>query len=103
MRGDHELQTGTQAAHETPAGARVVGTTDAEEGPVISDVHLTGQAEQPAPGASPGHRSLSSRGVVLTGGSDRVVTAAGDGVLVVVDRVGSHHPHPRHAHYLLAN
>jgi hypothetical protein len=80
-----------------------MGATDAEEGPVISEVHLAVQAQRSTSRASPGHRSLSARGVVLAGGSDRVVTAAGDGVLVIFDRVGSHHPHPRHAHHPLAN
>jgi hypothetical protein len=45
---DDELQAGTQAAHETPTSPRVVGTTDAEDGPVISEVHLTGHTEQSA-------------------------------------------------------
>ena len=29
----------------------------------------------------------------------RVVAPAGHGVLVVVDRVHPHHPHPRHSHH----
>jgi hypothetical protein len=49
VRGDHELQTGTQAADKTPAGARIVRTSDAEDGSVISEVHLALQTEQPAP------------------------------------------------------
>ncbi len=103
LRGDHELQAGTKTADDTPAGTGVMGTTDAEDGPVVSEVHLALQTEQPASGASPGHRSFSARGVVLPRGGDRVVSPTGDGVLVVLDGVGSHHSHPRHAQHLLAN
>ena len=78
-------------------------TTDAEEGSVVCDVDFAVQAQRSTSRASPGQRSLSARGVVLARGSDRVVTAAGDGVLVIFDRVGSHHPHPRHAHHPSAN
>jgi hypothetical protein len=49
MGGNHELQARTQATHETPTGARVVCTTYAEEGSVVSEVDLAVQTEQPAP------------------------------------------------------
>jgi hypothetical protein len=103
VRGNHELEARTQAADETPTGTGVMGATDAEHGPVVSEVDLALQAEQPTSGTAPAHRSLASRGVVLGRGGDRVIAAAGDGVLVIVDRVGSHHPHPRHAHTPSAN
>jgi hypothetical protein len=70
--------------------------TDSEHGPVVGEVDLALQAEQHTPRAAPGHRRLAARGVVLDRGGDRVVTAARDGVLVIFDRVGPHHPHPRH-------
>jgi len=46
---DDEFHAGTRAADETPTGQGIVGTTDAEDGPVVSEVHFTGQAEQAAP------------------------------------------------------
>jgi hypothetical protein len=49
MGGNHELQAWTQACHQTAAGARVVCTTYAEEGSVVSEVDLAVQTEQPAP------------------------------------------------------
>jgi hypothetical protein len=48
MRRDDELQAGTQTAHEALACAGVMRTTYAEDGPVVSEVHFTGQAEQTA-------------------------------------------------------
>jgi hypothetical protein len=49
MGGNHELQTRTETADETPTGAGVMDTTYAEDGSVVSEVDLTSQAEQPAP------------------------------------------------------
>ena len=46
---DDELQAGTQTAHETPAAAGVMRASYAEHGPVVNEVHFTGQAERAAP------------------------------------------------------
>jgi hypothetical protein len=96
VRRHHQIQARTPTRHQPGTGTRVVGAGRSEHRPPVGQVDVTGQAEQPGAGATPHHRCLTSGRVVVQRGGHRVVTAPGDAVFVVGDRVDTHHPHPRH-------
>ncbi len=79
----------------------VMGASGAEQRPKVAQVHFAFQTEQSCARAAPGHRRLTPGGVVVEGVGHRIVAPAGHGVLVVGDRVGPHHPHPRQVTLLL--
>jgi hypothetical protein len=96
VRADNELHPWPHAVHEALAAVRVACATGAEDRPPLGKVDFAVEAKKRCAGTAPGHGSLASRCVVLKDVADRVVLPAKDGPLVIADRVGAHHPHPRH-------
>jgi hypothetical protein len=96
VRADNQLHAGPHAVNEALARARVARTAGAEYGPPLGRVDSALEAQPGSAGTAPGHRRLAPRCVVILGVAHRVVLSAQDRPLVVADRVGAHHPHPRH-------
>lgn len=103
VRAHDDLEARAQAAHEAFAGGGMVGAAGAEERPVVGEVDLAVDAERRPAAAAPRHRRLAARGVVVHHRAHRVVATAGDRVLVVLDRLPTHHPHPRQCAASLSN
>jgi hypothetical protein len=96
VRAYDELHAGSHAVHETLAALGVAGAASAKDRPPLVDVHLAVEAEAGRASAAPSHWRLTSGRVVLESTADGVVAPAQDRAFVVADRVGAHHPHPRH-------
>ena len=99
VRGYDQLHARPQAVHEPLAAVGVAGAPGAEDRPPLVEVNFAIQAERGGAGPAPHHGCLTSGGVVVERVADRVVPALEDGVLVVADRLGAHHPHPSQTRY----
>jgi hypothetical protein len=99
--GHHQLHPRALGVdHPCPRGG-VSGSARAVDGAVLGVGDIAHQAQGLGTGAAPCQRRLAPAGVVGQGLARVVAGAGNDGLAVVVDRVGSHHPHPRHANLRL--
>ncbi len=93
---DHQLQPRALGVHQPLPGGGVTGPARAVEGGVLLVGHRALQAQQPGAGAAPQQRRLAPGGVVGQGLARVVVAPGQHGGSVVLDRIGSHDPHPGH-------
>jgi hypothetical protein len=97
VRTDDDLHAWPHATDQALAAERVVGPACGEDRSPLGHVHFAVEPKPRSAGAAPGHGRLTSGRVVVERPGHRVVAPAGHGVLVVADRAGAHHPHPRHS------
>ena len=91
-----ELDPGALGGHEPPVLVRVHRAVWTEQVVIGVVIDLTIEAQDDGAGAAPHQRRLTTGPVVVPGQPGMVVAALADVLAVVLNRVDTHHPHPRH-------
>ena len=94
--GDHQLHARAGGTDQPVPGGRVTGPAGTEQSLVLVLGHGALEAQGIRSPAAPDQRRLAPGGVVGQRLTGMVVAPGQHGGAVVGDRVGAHHPHPRH-------